>query len=90
MKFPQPVFFGIEQEEPKTRIAFLGDSITQGLGTATGKYEFWTSKIADKLQASDMPSGISDLDSDARRTPRNADAGWSVRNRMILYSYASV
>lgn len=48
-EFPQPVFFGIEQEEPKTRIAFLGDSITQGLGTATGKYEFWTSKIADKL-----------------------------------------
>lgn len=48
-EFPQPVFFGTVQEDRKTRLAFLGDSITQGLGTATGQYEFWTAKIADKL-----------------------------------------
>ena len=47
--FPPPVFFGVEGKERRTRIAFLGDSITPGLGTAAGQYEFWTAKIADKL-----------------------------------------
>lgn len=48
-EFPQPVFFGIEEKDSKTRLAFLGDSITQGLGTACGQYEFWTAKIAENL-----------------------------------------
>lgn len=49
--FPQPVFIGIEENKaaPVKRIGFLGDSITQGLGTTVDAYEYWVADIAEAL-----------------------------------------
>ncbi|MEG1996521.1 MAG: SGNH/GDSL hydrolase family protein, partial [Oscillospiraceae bacterium] len=46
--FAQPHLFGCNRLVKK-RIAFFGDSITQGLGTRDGLYEFWVAKIAQTL-----------------------------------------
>lgn len=37
------------QRKPKTRIGFLGDSITQGIGTPTNSYEHWNAVLARLL-----------------------------------------
>ncbi|MCA0758743.1 SGNH/GDSL hydrolase family protein [Paenibacillus sp. N4] len=43
-----PDFIGCEREVAK-RIAFFGDSITQGVRTRPDAYEFWVARIADGL-----------------------------------------
>ncbi|MEG1834592.1 MAG: SGNH/GDSL hydrolase family protein [Oscillospiraceae bacterium] len=48
-EFPQPHLVACNRNTEK-RIAFLGDSITQGLGTRYGKYEFWVSEIGKRLK----------------------------------------
>jgi len=45
---PFPALFGCERSVKK-RIAFLGDSITQGCGTTINRYEMWVPKIAAAL-----------------------------------------
>lgn len=46
-----PDFIGCESE-PTKRIAFLGDSITQGVRTRLDSYEYWVARIAAKLSPS--------------------------------------
>lgn len=46
--FPQPVFVGIKRKKSR-KIVFLGDSVTQGLGTTPDKYEFWAARLAELL-----------------------------------------
>lgn len=46
--FPQPIFVGIKDGRRK-KIVFLGDSITQGIGTTQDKYGFWAAKFAERL-----------------------------------------
>lgn len=46
--FPQPVLVGCRRQV-KEEITFLGDSITQGLGTTPGNYAFWVARIAKAL-----------------------------------------
>lgn len=48
---PQPVLVGCRAEG--TEVTFLGDSITQGLGTAPFAYEFWVARLANAL-----PEGV--------------------------------
>ncbi|MBE6598853.1 MAG: SGNH/GDSL hydrolase family protein [Ruminococcaceae bacterium] len=45
---PFPALFGCERTVKK-RIAFLGDSITQGCGTGINEYGMWVAKIARAL-----------------------------------------
>ncbi len=45
---PFPALFGVERQVKK-RIAFLGDSITQGCGTGINEYGMWVAKIAKAL-----------------------------------------
>lgn len=49
-EFPQPVLVGC-QRTVGTRVAFLGDSITQGLGTEADRYEYWVAEISRRLGA---------------------------------------
>lgn len=46
--FPQPCMVACDKQIQK-RVIFLGDSITQGLGTEDDKYEFWVANIAKGL-----------------------------------------
>jgi len=46
--FPQPVFVGIKDTQSK-KIVFLGDSITQGLGTTLDAYQFWVARFSSYL-----------------------------------------
>ena len=39
-EFPQPVFVGCDRKS-SMKIGFIGDSITQGLGTREDEYEYW-------------------------------------------------
>lgn len=45
---PVPAMLGCERKV-KTRICFLGDSITHGLGTTHNGYSHWVAKIGEKL-----------------------------------------
>jgi len=45
---PLPALFGCKRDVKK-RIAFMGDSITQGCGTRNNLYEMWVGRIADGL-----------------------------------------
>ena len=47
-EFPQPIFVGIRVSKSK-KVVFIGDSITQGLGTTPDKYEFWAARLAERL-----------------------------------------
>ena len=46
---PKPMLFGCDRKAKK-RIAFLGDSITQGCGTTPNGYDMWAGQIAKMLQ----------------------------------------
>lgn len=46
--FPQPHLVACDRSVKK-KIAFLGDSITQGLGTRNNRYEFWVAEIGKRL-----------------------------------------
>ncbi len=46
--FPQPCLVGCRRPV-RLRVAFLGDSITQGLGTRDNYYEYWVAQIARRL-----------------------------------------
>lgn len=46
--FPQPQLVACDRNIKK-KIAFLGDSITQGIGTRTDFYEFWVAEIGKRL-----------------------------------------
>ncbi len=47
-KMPLPQMLGCERNVEK-RIAFLGDSITQGIGATFNSYNHWCAKIADSI-----------------------------------------
>ena len=47
-KMPLPAMIGCERKVKK-RIAFLGDSITQGIGAAFNSYNHWCAKIAESV-----------------------------------------
>lgn len=47
-QMPFPGMTGCDRDV-KQRIAFLGDSITQGIGVADNSYEHWNSRVADLL-----------------------------------------
>lgn len=47
-QIPIPSMIGCDKKADM-RIAFLGDSITQGIGTEFNSYEHWCSKLAQKL-----------------------------------------
>ncbi len=47
-KLPFPGMIGCDAKANK-KIAFLGDSITQGIGTPVNSYEHWNAKLAEKL-----------------------------------------
>ena len=46
---PKPALVGCDKKVKK-RIAFIGDSITQGCGTGLDKYEMWTGRIGAMLK----------------------------------------
>lgn len=46
---PKPMLLGCDRKVKK-RIAFMGDSITQGCGTEVNAYEQWAARIATMLQ----------------------------------------
>jgi lysophospholipase L1-like esterase len=57
-----------------TRLCFLGDSITQGVGSSRNTYSFWVAKIADGL---DPSIGIWNLGSGwARAADAASDGAW--------------
>lgn len=45
---PFPAMMGVERS-PLKRIAFLGDSITQGIGTPCNSYAHWNALVAEQL-----------------------------------------
>lgn len=45
-RVPLPTMIGIARNVEK-KIGFLGDSITEGIGTGCGSYEHWNAKIAE-------------------------------------------
>lgn len=45
-KVPLPAMIGAARKVEK-RVGFLGDSITEGIGTACGSYNHWNAKIAE-------------------------------------------
>ncbi len=47
-EMPFPSMVGCNRKVQK-RIAFLGDSITQGIGVTFGSYEFWDALLAERL-----------------------------------------
>ena len=44
---PMPALIGAKRDSA-LRVAFIGDSITMGIGTGAGKHLFWAAKIAEK------------------------------------------
>lgn len=44
---PMPALIGAKRDND-LRVAFIGDSITMGIGTGVGTHRFWAAKIADK------------------------------------------
>lgn len=44
---PMPALIGAKRDNA-LRVAFIGDSITMGIGTGAGKHQFWAAKIAEK------------------------------------------
>ena len=57
-----------------TRLCFLGDSITQGVGSSRNAYSFWVAKIADGL---DPSIGVWNLGSGwARAADAASDGAW--------------
>lgn len=49
--FPTPVMIGSDRKVKK-KVAFLGDSITQGIGTEWESYAHWAAKIAEGMPSS--------------------------------------
>lgn len=45
---PFPSMIGCDRSVDR-RIAYLGDSITQGIGVAFGSYEFWNARVSERL-----------------------------------------
>ncbi len=78
-RIPVPLMIGLDV--PVTcRIGFLGDSITQGCGTALESYTHWVAKIAEQLPASrsvwNLGIGY------ARAQDAATDQGWLARAKM--------
>ncbi len=48
VKMPVPSMVGCDRK-PKLKIGFLGDSITQGVGTELNSYDHWNARLADML-----------------------------------------
>ncbi|MBQ8605882.1 MAG: SGNH/GDSL hydrolase family protein [Clostridia bacterium] len=46
--FPVPYLIGCDRPV-KTKIAFVGDSITEGIGTKSNSYDHWVAKIGNSL-----------------------------------------
>lgn len=44
---PMPALIGAKRDND-LRVAFIGDSITMGIGTGVGTHRFWAAKIAEK------------------------------------------
>ena len=44
---PMPAMIGAKRDNA-LRVAFIGDSITMGIGTGAGMHRFWAAKIAEK------------------------------------------
>ena len=49
-KMPVSSMVGCERN-PKLKVGFLGDSITQGIGTEMGSYDHWNARLADMIGA---------------------------------------
>lgn len=47
-RMPLPSMIGCDRSAQK-RIAYAGDSITQGIGVAANSYEFWNSRVSESL-----------------------------------------
>ena len=75
-RFPMPLMTG-SNRTISARVGFLGDSITQGCGTAVDSYTHWAAKIAEGLPASvsvwDLGIGY------ARGYDAATDGGWLAR-----------
>lgn len=48
VELPVPAMVGCDRT-PKLRVGFLGDSITQGIGTEVNSYKHWNAVLADML-----------------------------------------
>ena len=72
-KTPLCAMIGIDREIDK-RVVFLGDSITEGLGTPLNEYAGWASKIAEK--SSDENSYWNLGIGFARATDASSDGSW--------------
>ena len=62
------------------RLCFLGDSITQGIGSTRDMYSYWVAKIADGLGPDQSASGTWAAAGRARRTPPPTDSGCGRRS----------
>lgn len=75
-KIPVPLMIGCDRPVSK-RVGFLGDSITQGIGTAYESYAHWAARIAEKLDPSisvwDLGIGF------ARCSDAATDGAWLAR-----------
>ncbi|MBO6053601.1 MAG: SGNH/GDSL hydrolase family protein, partial [Clostridia bacterium] len=75
-RFPVPLMIGCDRPA-RAKIGFLGDSITQGCGTAYDSYTHWAAKIAeglpDDLAVWDLGIGY------ARASDAATDGGWLAR-----------
>ena len=75
-RFPVPLMIGCDRPA-RAHIGFLGDSITQGCGTAYDSYTHWAAKIAeglsDDLAVWDLGIGY------ARASDAATDGGWLAR-----------
>lgn len=49
VRVPVPLMIGSDRKIER-RIGFIGDSITQGCGTASDSYTHWVAKIAERMQ----------------------------------------
>lgn len=75
-RFPVPLMIGCDRPARAT-VGFLGDSITQGCGTAYDSYTHWAAKIAeglpDEIAVWDLGIGY------ARAADAATDGGWLAR-----------
>ena len=75
-RIPLPLMIGCDRPV-RRRIGFIGDSITQGIGTETGSYAHWAARIAARIPADcsawDMGSGY------ARAADAAQDGAWRTR-----------
>jgi len=75
-RIPVPLMIGSDRAVER-RIGFIGDSITQGCGTAVDSYTHWAAKIAERLPESysvwDLGIGY------ARGYDAATDCGWLAR-----------